>query len=305
MTLPRITVVVPSFNQAAYLDEALASIVEQRYPNLELIVMDGGSTDGSVDVIRRYEDHISYWQSQPDGGQSAAIHAGFERATGDILGWLNSDDVLCGGGLWSVGETFSARPDVQWLYGETLIIDRHSTLVERRRTIDITLTELVNVDYYLPQESTYFRRSLYFEVGGLDRSLHFAMDYDLWLRMAHVAPPLRVPFLIGKFRYLEGQKSSDVAGYKAEELRAKARYADWRLSKPEQVALFLRVKARTAGRRLVHDGPVEVLKKEVRILRGDGPKLGSSKVSAAVALATPTLAAVALIAGLSARTRSR
>ena len=121
--LPRITLVTPSFNQAPYLGATIRSVLGQGYPDLEYIVMDGGSTDGSVGIIRRHEADLAFWKSAPDGGQSDALRQGFSRATGEVLGWLNSDDTLEPGALLDVGELFARRPDANLLYGNLNFID--------------------------------------------------------------------------------------------------------------------------------------------------------------------------------------
>src|SRR5712664_2616221 len=111
---PRISIVTPSFNQASYLEAALKSVLDQNYPNLEYIVVDGGSTDGSVEIIQRYADRLTYWVSQPDRGQMDALNKGFRRTTGEIMAWLNSDDMLCSWALQTVGHIFQDLPAVQW-----------------------------------------------------------------------------------------------------------------------------------------------------------------------------------------------
>lgn len=272
----RITIVVPSYNQAEYLDEALGSIVAQEYADVEIIVMDGGSTDGSVEVIERYAQKIDYWQSKPDGGQSQAIADGFQMSTGSILGWLNSDDRLVPGALGKVAEAF-AESRARWIYGDTEVIDTSSELVEIRRTVQADIVDLVNLNLYLPQESTFFSRSLYFESGGINVGLHYAMDYDLWLKFADLAAPVHVPSTFGSFRYRPGQKSDDAAGYRAEELKVKEAYARHALSRHLRLQRLLRLKSATLRRRVRNDGIMPIARKQVRTLRGDGPKLGASR----------------------------
>jgi glycosyltransferase involved in cell wall biosynthesis len=160
MDLPKITVVVPSYNQGHFLGEALASIVDQNYPGLELIVMDGGSTDGSVEVIRRYEPFISYWQSRPDGGQSAAINEGMKRATGDIVAWLNSDDMLCPGSLAVVGGAASRHPGFGLYIGNGFRLDQ-ATQTQRPfypGAVALNRQALRNGVNYILQPSVFFSR---------------------------------------------------------------------------------------------------------------------------------------------------
>lgn len=190
--LPRITLVTPSYQQAAFLDATIQSVVDQAYANLEYFVYDGGSTDGSVDVIRARADVIDYWQSQADGGQSAAIAAGWARGTGDVVGWLNSDDQLAAGALRRIGGLFADHPEADLIYGRMDLIDAQGRVLGtigesfRRRTMLLSR----NV---VPQPAAFVRRSALERVGGLDEALHYVMDLDLWLRLAADRPPLYVP----------------------------------------------------------------------------------------------------------------
>lgn len=190
--LPRITLVTPSLNQAAFLERTIRSVIEQNYPNLEYIVMDGGSTDGSVDIIQGYSERLAFWVSEPDGGQSAAINAGWRRSTGDVLAWLNSDDYLLPGTLQWAGEYFSQHIDTWLLYGRASLVDAggielgtvgwpysRRSMMFRRQCI--------------PQPSAFLRRDALDAVGSLDPDLQYTMDLDLFLRVASVARPVFVP----------------------------------------------------------------------------------------------------------------
>ena len=191
-TLPRITLVTPSYQQAAFLDATIQSIVDQAYPGLEYFIYDGGSTDGSVDVIRARASVIDYWQSQHDGGQSAAISAGWAKATGEILGWLNSDDQLAVGALRRISQLFQEHPEADMIYGRMDLVDPAGRVLGtigepfRRRTMLLSR----NV---VPQPAAFVRRSALGRVGPLDASLRYVMDLDLWLRLAADRPPLFVP----------------------------------------------------------------------------------------------------------------
>ena len=190
--LPRITIVTPSYQQAAFLDATIQSVVDQGYPNLEYFVYDGGSTDGSVEVIRARAIVIDYWQSQPDGGQAAAISAGWARATGEVLGWLNSDDQLAPSALRRVGQLFLEHPEADLIYGRMDLVDPAGRVLGtigepfRRRTMLLSR----NV---VPQPAAFVRRSALDRVGPLDESLGYVMDLDLWLRLAANHRPLFVP----------------------------------------------------------------------------------------------------------------
>lgn len=184
--LPRISLVTPSYNQAAFLEAALESVVAQNYPNLEYIVMDGGSADGSVEILRRYEKHFAYWTSKRDAGQSDALNRGFARATGEIFGWLNSDDMLLPNALQMIGAYFAEHPECDFVTGDGMFVNADGTRqVWAVRGAPYTLRDLLYYcdDKYLPQPSVFFSRTAWEQVGGLDVTLHYAMDLDLWLRM--------------------------------------------------------------------------------------------------------------------------
>jgi glycosyltransferase involved in cell wall biosynthesis len=308
--LPRVSIVVPSRDQASYLELALRSLVEQDYPNLELIVMDGGSTDGSVQVVECFADRIAYWQSEPDGGQAAALAEGFRRATGDVLGWLNSDDVLLPGALARVAEEFRNDPHCMWIYGNSHVIDRAGSLLWRRVVPQVSRRDLGQLSVYLPQESTFFRRDLYERAGGVDASLDYAMDYDLWLKFIALAPPRHVDAFLGCFRLLDGQKSSNSHRYREEERRVKARAGYTPLPTWQAAVGQAQLGLRAAGLRLLAEGwsgPSLVVKTPLRTLRGQTASLGPSKAIAGFGIGSATLAvlAAAAVARRSWRRRGR
>lgn len=209
---PRFTVVTPSFQQGVYLEETLQSVIEQGYPNLDYIVMDGGSTDGSVDIIRDNEDDLSHWQSQPDEGQAAAIREGFERSDGEIMGWLNSDDVIFPGTLAYVADYFRQHPEVDVVYGHRII--RNAGGFETGRWIlPPHDPEILPWADFIPQECTFWRRRLYDKVGGIDPSFQFALDWDLFLRFQRAgAKIVRLPYFMGGFRIHADQKNAVTLG---------------------------------------------------------------------------------------------
>jgi glycosyltransferase involved in cell wall biosynthesis/MoaA/NifB/PqqE/SkfB family radical SAM enzyme len=209
---PRLSIVTPSFNQAEYIEECIDSILSQKYPNLEYIVMDGGSTDGSVDIIKKYDKHLTYWQSQPDGGQYQAISAGFQRSTGEIMGWLNSDDKYHYGALNLVELAFRAMPQVEWISGRPTAWDDNGNLSVVFDHVPLwSLERLLNHgkdDYYIQQESTFWRRSLWDRAGGrLETHWQLAADFELWCRFFNYSQLVGVDALLGGFRYHGGQKT--------------------------------------------------------------------------------------------------
>ena len=185
--LPKISVVVPSFNQGAFLDETLSSIISQEYPNYELIVIDGGSTDNSVFVIENYRKHIAFWISEPDQGQCAALIKGFERATGEIFCWLCSDDKFLPGTFYRIAKEFQADPTIDLVYGDTEYLYPDGEQVRKPR-ISYHYQTMLRAFNIIAQPSAFFSSSIYWKVGGLDPSFHFAMDYDLFIKFG---PELR------------------------------------------------------------------------------------------------------------------
>jgi len=186
MTLPKISVVVPSFNQAHFIEATLRSILDQNYGNLELVVIDGGSTDGSQAIIERYADSIEYWVSEPDGGQTYGLVKGFSHTTGDIQCWINSDDMMAPGCLAEVADFFQSRPEAEAVYGDTTWIDRNGEVLRQQKEIGFNRFIWTYTHNYIPGMSMYWRRRLYERVGGLDPAFNLAMDADLWARFADV-----------------------------------------------------------------------------------------------------------------------
>lgn len=218
--LPRISVVVPSYNQGHFLGEALESVFRQGYPDLEVVVMDGGSTDESVSVIRSYSDRLSYWQSQKDGGQSAAINAGVERCTGDLVAWLNSDDYYWGDALWTVGRAHAAHPGFGLYVGNGFRYTQATstyTPFSRRHTALNREALLHGLDYIL-QPACFFRRGVWGEVGGLNPELNFCMDWDLLLRIAGRHPAVLINEFLAVSREYEGTKTAGGAMRRVEEI---------------------------------------------------------------------------------------
>ncbi|MCI1279434.1 MAG: glycosyltransferase [Nitrospira sp.] len=180
---PHITVVTPSFNQGQYLEETIRSVLLQGYPNLEYIVVDGGSTDSSVEVITHYAPWITFWVSEKDKGQTDAINKGFARATGTILAWLNSDDVYTEGALWAVAKFFSAHPDLDIGYGACRSLDAMSRCRAIHVPSEFQLKRLLSSNF-IAQPATFFSRQALDAVGGLNQKYHFAFDYGFWMKAA-------------------------------------------------------------------------------------------------------------------------
>jgi len=184
-TIPKISIVTPSFNQGKFLEKTILSVLEQGYPNLEYIIIDGGSTDESVAIIKKYADRLTYWVSEPDRGQSHAINKGFARATGEIFGWLNSDDWYHPGALQAVAEAFAAHPEAGAVVGAGEMVSEDSKWSQTFYAFPVTVDSLHHaVDHFFMQPSCFFTKTAWEECGPLDEELHLAMDLDLWLRIA-------------------------------------------------------------------------------------------------------------------------
>mgnify|MGYP000897556620 FL=1 len=191
--LPKVSIVTPSFNHARFLEQTMRSVLEQDYPNIEYIVIDGGSQDGSRDLIEAYAPQLAYWQSQPDGGQTDAINQGFARATGEILAWLNSDDYLLPGAVSRAVAALQAEPELGMVYGDCLLVNAEGKTIKRFPAAQTDYARLRRGYVHIPQQSSFWRASLWEAVGPLDPSFYFAMDYDLWTRLARLAPLKYLP----------------------------------------------------------------------------------------------------------------
>lgn len=227
--VPRFSIVTPSYSQAPFIAETIQSVLSQEGEfEIEYIVMDGGSTDGSVELIRRYADQVArgdwptrcegismHWASQRDSGQSDAINRGLHRATGDILSYINSDDLYYPGAFQRVAEEFAARPDVDFVYGDGDVIDEAGRLQWEwlSRPYDhsvMTSYHFLWNDFtnYIMQQSTFWRRSVIDRIGYLDETFDYAMDVEYWVRAGHTGMKLlHIPHKLGKFRMIRGTKS--------------------------------------------------------------------------------------------------
>jgi glycosyltransferase involved in cell wall biosynthesis len=210
--LPKITVVTPSFMQAAYLEQTILSVLEQGYPNLEYIVVDGGSTDNSVSVIKKYADRIAWWVSENDEGQYHAIQKGFNHSTGAIMTWINADDILAPGALWHVSQVFQDYPEVYWLGGCTAHINEHGYCVLTQPQKSWSRLHYLQKDYkYIQQEGSFWRRSLW-ELAGkkIYPCVSLAGDLQLWMRFFEYKAYYLLDCPLGYFRLRnKNQKSLD------------------------------------------------------------------------------------------------
>ena len=209
MSLPKISIVTPSFNQGKFLEQTINSVLGQGYPNLEYIVIDGGSTDNSVEIIRKYEKSLSYWVSEPDRGQTQAINKGLKKATGDILAYLNSDDLYLPGALNKVAEFLSTHPDIGLVYGDCEIVDQEGRLITRRRELsfDYPMGCMIGFGIIIPQPSAFFTRRTFEKVGYFNEEFHNSMDSEYWFRIARMSKVTHVPQFFSQFRIHPASKT--------------------------------------------------------------------------------------------------
>lgn len=215
--LPLISIITPSYNQARFLEETIVSVLSQNYPNLEYIIIDGGSTDGSIEIIKKYGNHLKYWVSEKDNGQSHAINKGFSRATGDILAWINSDDYYLPDAFNTMATASIEFPNSLWFYAGTYWLSNNNQSyvggIEDPEIASWYLKCLVS------QPGVFWRRKIWNQVGSLvDENMHFSFDYDLWLKFAAFQPiPQIITEPIAVFRLHEESKTTNYSSsFKAE-----------------------------------------------------------------------------------------
>lgn len=212
MDAPRISIITPTLNGEKYLGQTINSVLEQGYPNLEYIVIDGGSTDGTIQLLESYGNRIR-WISEPDKGQSDAINKGIEMASGEIIGFLNSDDLYEEGALNIVGEYFSENPNTHWVTGKCRIIDGSNLEIRKLITAYKNLWLLINwkiilhILNYISQPATFWRKSVSDEFGGFNNDFNLAMDYDFWLRINQTHSLKVIHRYLASFRLYESSKS--------------------------------------------------------------------------------------------------
>jgi len=195
-----VSIVTPSYNQTRYLEATIQSVLAQDYARIEYIVVDGGSTDGSVELIKKYQSRFSYWVSEKDNGQADAINKGLSRASGEILAWLNSDDYYLPNTISAIVKIFEENPDVAMLYGDMLAVDEHGQTINLLKYRQLSLEDLLCFQI-IGQPAVFFRRAAYEKTGGLDTTFHYLLDHHLWIRLAQQGKILHVPQIWAAARY--------------------------------------------------------------------------------------------------------
>jgi len=231
---PSISIVTPSFNQGPFLEETIRSILLQGYPHLEYIVIDGGSTDETPDVLKKYEAWLTYWVSEPDQGQAAAINKGLRRATGQIVAFLNSDDTYQPDTLATVAGAFMSQPRLRWLCGRCAYVDEHGKELSiqqpkiPRSPAEWILRPLGLVDYAFPQPAVFLRNEFRLELGPFREDYAYCFDHDYWLRALLTGHgPSALDYHLANFRVHPGSKTGSLThGFQAEDLAIADRYSD-------------------------------------------------------------------------------
>jgi len=223
---PRISIITPSYNQAEFLEETILSILNQDYPNLEYIIVDGGSTDSSIEIIEKYRKYLAYWVSEPDCGQADALSRGFAHCTGEIMAWQNADDAYLPGALRTVGEFFKQNPNVEFAFGNLAFIDEHSQQIGELRFAPTEYLGILFEGMVMHNQAAFFTPSAFNKAGGIKLEYRYAFDYDFFLCLSCVAQPHFLHKTLGLYRVHSGSltHSSRNVTCKGEVAAIKAKY---------------------------------------------------------------------------------
>ena len=232
--LPLVTIVTPSYNQARFLEQTMRSVLEQDYPNIEYIVVDGGSTDGSVDIIKNYSNRLAWWVSEKDNGQAEAINKGFARAKGEIVAWVNSDDYYMPGAVSSAVKALSDHPEAGFVYGNVQVVDKEEKILNQLTYGNWGLKDLLSF-HIIGQPAVFIRRSLLEKVGYLDLTYHCLLDHHLWIRLAEQSGMAYIPSLWASAHYHEDCKNLAIASEFGKEAK---RMVKWMQASPQFHDLF-------------------------------------------------------------------
>jgi hypothetical protein len=240
---PLVSIVTPSYNQAAFLEQTLRSVLAQDYEPIEYLVVDGASSDNSVEIIKRYGDRLAWWVSEPDAGQAQAINKGLKRAGGEIIAWLNSDDLYLPGAISQAVARMQANPELGMVFGDAITIDVQGRPISKLAFNDWGLVELMRFRI-ICQPAVFMRRSVLENAGLLDSSYHMMLDHHLWIRIARLAPIQHEPSLWAAARH--HPQAKNVA--QAEEFsRETLRLLDWMQTQPDLAPLVARQRKKVLG----------------------------------------------------------
>lgn len=243
--LPKISVITPSYNQAEFLERTICSVLDQHYPNLEYIIVDGGSTDGSLDIIKKYADRLAYWISEPDKGQTDAINKGLKRATGEWVAWQNSDDIYYPGALAAVAKAVETCSDMDVVVGNINMIDRYDRVLRDVRYATPSYGGMLAEGMILTNQAAFWRRSVHSKIGWLNMGLHYGFDYEWFLRLTKACKGVHTNELWGGYRLHDATKTHTQAerflDEYAEILRAHPRLPSWKrlIFKSRRLSLML------------------------------------------------------------------
>ena len=205
---PKISIVTPSYNQAQFLERTILSVLNQNYPNLEYIIIDGGSTDGSVEIIKKYEKYLFYWVSEKDKGQADAINKGFEKSTGEILAWLNSDDLYLPETFFKVVKVLHNSPEADLVFGNIYFIDKNDKKIGELRLTRLNLSHFVFEGISLAQQAVFWTKDIYDKIGGINPYYQFCMDLDIFTRITDVGCLIYIREYLANFRIHADSKTS-------------------------------------------------------------------------------------------------
>ncbi|KAF0111856.1 MAG: putative glycosyltransferase [Chloroflexi bacterium] len=218
-SLPLVSIITPSYNQASFLEKTICSVLDQDYSNIEYLVADGGSNDGSVEIIKKFSQRISWWVSEKDSGQAEAINKGLKRARGDVIAWINSDDYYIPGAVSEAVQALIDHPEAGFVFGNVRVVDRHGKILNHITYGDWGFRELMSF-YIIGQPAVFMRRNVLEKVGLLDSSYHYLLDHQLWLRLALTSGMKYIPRLWATAHYHEGCKNlAQAAEFGKEALR--------------------------------------------------------------------------------------
>ena len=232
INLPKISIVMPSYNQVEFIERSILSVLNQNYPNIELIIIDGGSTDATIDIIKKYEKNIAFWVSEKDQGQSDALNKGFKRCTGEIYGWLNSDDIYLPDAFKFVMCAIEKNPNKKIIFGDFLSIDKWDHILDYNHAFDFSLNQFKYEGFHLNAQSMFWRNSVHRMFSGFDTALENTMDYQMILEFGINEGEkyfFRIPHVLGGFRRYEGQKTGGMPSRVIKEHKALAeryKYSD-------------------------------------------------------------------------------